>query len=260
MIGLDFNTLPHFIYSNKRQFLPDEHHMKRVFSEDVLILMRKGILRFCEDGTPVELHEGEYYLQRAGLVQTGPTASDIPNYYFIHFKGKFVEGGKLPLRGTYKKEQTEATIETLQALGNDAPALEYEKLFYLLLSELAKQQKDESMAEKIKVFLHKNYRNKNITTETLSEEFYLSRNRIRNVFQSAYNKTPRQYLMEYRLDKARDLLVSTKRTISEISDYVGFEDYSVFYRDFTSVYKVSPSDYREIAAPGYFIPPPNERT
>ena len=259
MSGLDFNDLPHFIYANRRQFLPGEHHMNRVFDEDVLIVMRKGVLRFTEDGKKIELSAGEYYLQRAGLAQSGPTPSDIPNYYFVHFKGTFSENGKLPLRGNYRPEQIEPIIEALQALGNNAPRLEYERLFYNLLSELAKHQKDESMAEQIKLFLHKNYKDKSITTQTLADHFYLSANRVRDVFKNAYDKTPKAYLIEYRLDKARDLLVSTARTTADIADHVGFEDYSVFYRDFTAKYKISPSKYRLLKAPFYFTPPPNER-
>ena len=259
MFGLDFNVLPHFIYSNKRQFLPGEHHMKRVFNEDVLIVMRKGVLRFSENDKKIELAAGEYYLQRAGLTQAGPEPSDIPNYYFIHFKGSFCDNGKLPIRGHYRAEKIEPIIEAFQALGNNAPPLEYERLFYNLLSELAKQQKDDSMAEQIKLFLHKNYKDKSITTLSLADKFYLSPNRVRDIFKSAYDKTPRTYLLEYRLDKARDLLVSTKRTVTDIADHVGFEDYSVFYRDFIAKYKVSPSDYRQLEAPFYFTPPPNER-
>ena len=84
MIGLSFNKLPHYIYSNHRQFHAHEHHIDRIFNEDVLIIMRKEILRFTEENEPIELHANEYYIQRAGLQQTGPIESDKPNYFFIH--------------------------------------------------------------------------------------------------------------------------------------------------------------------------------
>ena len=61
MLGLSFNDLPHYIYSNHRQFHEHEHHIDRIFDEDVLILMRKGMLRFTENDEPIELHANEYY-------------------------------------------------------------------------------------------------------------------------------------------------------------------------------------------------------
>lgn len=258
MIGLSFEQLPHYIYSNSRQFLPNEHHMDRIFNEDVLIIMQKGILRFSENGIPVELHAGEYYLQRAGLFQEGPLASDTPNYFFFHFHGKFEEGGKLPLRGTFKYETLHPVIEAIELLGIAAPKLEYERLFYNLLSELAKQQHNETLAEGIHAYLLKHY-TKSVTLDDVAEKFFLSKNQIIYIFKAAYGKTPHKYLTDYRLDRAREYLVSTTRPLVVISTDVGFEEYSVFYRAFTSRYGVSPAGYRAMKATEFFIPPPNER-
>jgi len=258
MLRLRFDTLPHYIYSNRRQFLPGEKHLDRLFSENVLIVMRKGSLRFCENDVPIELNAGEYYIQRAGLRQTGPLESDTPNYFFIHFEGEFSEDGELPLRGTYKDESIRPIIEAFKLLGNDAAKLEYEKLFYTLLSELARQQRDENIAQKIKFHILKNYRS-HIRLDELGETFFLTKNQIIYIFRNAYGKTPHRYLLDYRLDKACDLLTSTLRSVAEIAYSVGFEDYSVFYRAFFAKYEISPSEYREIKSAKFFIPPPNER-
>ena len=258
MLALSFDVLPRYIYSNRRQFLPKEHHMDRLFNENVLIVMRKGILRFQENGVPVELKAGEYYIQRAGLSQTAPKSSDTPNYFFVHFDGVFDKKGRLPLRGTYRDETIRPIIEAFRFLGNDAPNLEYEKLFYMLLSELARQQKDDSTAERIKIYILENYK-KPIGLTEIGAQFFLTKNQIIYLFRNAYGKTPHRYLMDYRLDKACDFLVSTLRPVTEIADQVGFEDYSVFYRAFTAKYGVSPSEYREIKSARFFMPPPNER-
>lgn len=258
MIGLSFEHLPHYIYSNNRQFLAGEHHITRLFDENVLIIMRKGILRFSENEQPIELRAGEYYLQRAGLLQQGPVESDLPNYFFFHFYGTFEEGGKLPLRGTFKYETIRPIIEAIELLGIDSPKLEYERLFYTLLSELAKQQYDETLAEEIKTYLLKNY-TRNVGLDDIAKHFFLSKNQIIYLFKSAYGKTPHRYLTDYRLDKASELLVSTARPLTVIAFDVGFEEYSVFYRAFLSKYGISPTDYRKIKCAQFFIPPENER-
>ena len=61
---------------------------------DILLIMLDGVLRFTEDGVPVEPVGGEYYIQRKGLLQDGPEASDRPSYFYVHF----TDGECLPIR------------------------------------------------------------------------------------------------------------------------------------------------------------------
>ena len=73
---LSSQTLPRFLFSHDRVFQPGEKHVTRICSEDVLLLMFSGVLRFVEDGVPVEVHGGEYYIQKRGLLQQGVVPSD----------------------------------------------------------------------------------------------------------------------------------------------------------------------------------------
>lgn len=258
MIGLSFSKLPHYIYSNHRQFLAHEHHIDRVFNEDVLILMRKGILRFTEDNGAIELHANEYYIQRAGLSQSSIKESDKPNYFFIHFHGDFEENGDLPIRGTFQSKTIQPLLDEIMLLGIESPKIEYERLFYTLLSELAKQQRGETIAEKIRSYILQNYTSP-ISLQDIGEHCSLSKNSIVNIFKRTYGKTPYRYLTDYRLNRASEYLVSTRRSLSTIAFDVGFEDYTVFYRAFMDKYGISPKDYRAIKQAEFFIPPENER-
>ena len=65
-IGISMQTVPTYRLSAFRRFLPGERHITRVESGDVLLLMLEGTLRFTEDGVPVELTRGEYYVQQRG--------------------------------------------------------------------------------------------------------------------------------------------------------------------------------------------------
>ena len=47
----------------------------------------EGVLRFRENGIPVEVHPGEYYIQRHGLLQEGKCESDSPKYFFYTMVG-----------------------------------------------------------------------------------------------------------------------------------------------------------------------------
>ena len=56
---LSSEKLPQFLFSHDRAFQPGEKHVTRVCPEDVLLLMFSGVLRFTEDGVPVEVRGGE---------------------------------------------------------------------------------------------------------------------------------------------------------------------------------------------------------
>lgn len=85
MLKLSFDELPHYLFSDNRQFLPGERHIDRLCGEDVLLLVRKGVLRFHEDGVLAGAARGRILYPTAGLYQQGLLPSDAPNYFFVHF-------------------------------------------------------------------------------------------------------------------------------------------------------------------------------
>ncbi len=56
---------------------------------------------------------------------------------------------------------------------------------------------------------------------------------------------PSQYVRKYRLQKAKNLLLTTELTISEIAYEVGFRDPAYFSRTFKEVYSISPNETRK---------------
>lgn len=240
---LSFEKLPHYIFSANRQFAQGEKHMNRTFNESVLVLVRKGVLRFREGGVDVEVNEGEYYIQKAGLKQEGVEPSDEPNYFFIHFKGHFAHNG-LPLRGTFNIEDTQKIVAEMEKLGNTAEKLDYDSLFYLLLRLLRREMHRETPAERIRTYLINHY-NENITIESLTKLVYRSQNQVINIFKTAYSTTPYRFLLDFRLLKAAELLIATDIPVKDVGFKVGFVEYTGFYKAFEKKYAKSPIEYRK---------------
>lgn len=240
---LSFIDPPKYIYSNHKQFLPHEKHMKRLFDEDVLIIMLDGVLRFTENGESFELKMGEYYIQRAGLWQDGPIESEVPSYYYVHFKGTYTDDEGLPIRGTFDTMDISRLIVNLRNLGFYATALEYNLNFYYLLHKLLQGQKKSTDAEILRTFIIENYQNK-ITLEDLAKLIHCSINQVNNIFKAVHGTTAIDYLINYRLATALELIVTTDRSIMEISQYVGFANYPVFYRLFEKRFGLHPKECR----------------
>ena len=64
-------------------------------------------------------------------------------------------------------------------------------------------------------------------------------------FKNAFNKTPINYITEYKISRAKELLYNQPHlTIGEISDELGFDNQHYFTRVFAKTTGESPSHYR----------------
>ena len=81
----------------------------------------------------------------------------------------------------------------------------------------------------------------------LAEIFALSPSHLSRTFHSATGIPLREYLVNLRVRKAMDLLLTTEKTVTEISDLCGFHDPNYFGDAFRRVTGLSPRDYRKQA-------------
>lgn len=242
---LSFVKLPHYHFSANRQFEKGECHINRIYELSVLLLVRKGVLRFYENGIPVEVKAGEYYIQKPNMYHQGIVPSDEPNYYFVHFKGYYSNGGALPLSGKFDIDTIQPIIEEIEMLGISAEKIEYENAFYKLLIALKNGSSKATNAEIIRKYLLDHYREQ-VDLNTLAKNALLSKNQVINTFRNVYNITPYQFLLEFRLQKACELILATNAPIVEICFKSGFTEYTAFFRAFKRQYGMSPLEYRNI--------------
>ncbi len=84
-----------------------------------------------------------------------------------------------------------------------------------------------------------------ISLDMLAESAHVSKSECLRCFKSSLQTAPYQYLMEYRLSKAAELLRSTDAPISEIASRVGFSQASHFGKYFREKTGASPNAYRK---------------
>jgi AraC-like DNA-binding protein len=87
-----------------------------------------------------------------------------------------------------------------------------------------------------------------ITLEHISREAGFSPYHFIRLFRAAYRKTPHQYLMQQRIEKAKELLRSSDMPINEICYTVGFESLGSFSTLFRRIAGLSPGAYRKWSA------------
>lgn len=92
-------------------------------------------------------------------------------------------------------------------------------------------------------FLHSHYC-ENVTVEMMSSSLKLDRKYLSSLFKKSIGLPPQQYLLNFRMAKACDLLAETQCTIGEIAHSVGYHDALLFSRMFKKVKGCSPKEYR----------------
>lgn len=83
-----------------------------------------------------------------------------------------------------------------------------------------------------------------ITIETLTNQFSISRSTLGLLFPRITGMTFKSYISQKRIEHASFMLRLSSHTITEISEMVGYEDFSTFFRNFTKIMGISPTEYR----------------
>lgn len=89
----------------------------------------------------------------------------------------------------------------------------------------------------------RNY-NRELSLALLSDELHLSKYYISHLFGKEFNMSFNDYINSLRVSAACRLLCDTSKSITEISDEVGFATARTFNRAFSKQYKLSPTEYR----------------
>jgi AraC-like DNA-binding protein len=92
-------------------------------------------------------------------------------------------------------------------------------------------------------YIEHNFQN-DITVEDIADSCGLNRSYFGKIFKSAIGKSPQEFLLNYRMLKAAELLKLTKLSISDISNAVGYVNPLHFSRAFKNIYGIPPRDWR----------------
>lgn len=113
-----------------------------------------------------------------------------------------------------------------------------------------KQEKEEDSGKIPNLFVQKaadyiklNYSEK-ISIKEIADQLYLSPNYLSELFKKHTGKTISEYLTEYRLEKACQLLDHAEYRVGDVSGMVGIHDGKYFSNMFKKKYGMTPTEYR----------------
>lgn len=280
IISIAIPPFPIFIEGNLTEYPKGTLHPERTNLEYFdIIFVKEGALYLGEEGIDYTVRKNEMLvlLPHKHHYPLKPT-NEITKFYWMHFytTGNYVESNQarqlesnIPIPSLHfhnkfhtihlsKKSQLVDTneihkkIEELLAgttkKDTDITFWDIQQRFFSLLNLLDGQNhaKDTSVliAEKVEHFIRENF-NKDITNETLVTKFNLHENTLAKYLKQYYGYTPMEYLKEYRLEQARNLLIKTDYPIEQIAELCGYKWVPYFSRSFKQRYNISPLKYRQ---------------
>ncbi len=100
------------------------------------------------------------------------------------------------------------------------------------------------MVGKLVDFIDHNYTRK-ISVWQMLEDIPLSRRSIENRFRKVMGRSIYSYVLDCRINKVAQLLITTDKTILQICEEAGVQDPDSLTKLFKQRYSCSPSEYRE---------------
>ncbi len=98
---------------------------------------------------------------------------------------------------------------------------------------------------RLREVMESNFADAEFGVHQLYEAVAMSQMQVYRKLKMLTKQTPSQFIRSYRLQKGKELLRSTEKTVAEIAYEVGFTDPNYFSRAFQKQYNQSPSDYRK---------------
>ncbi|MBR1572813.1 MAG: helix-turn-helix domain-containing protein [Lachnospiraceae bacterium] len=258
----------------------DRHHAVEEHSHDWLELayMYSGEAHMIIAGQPLHLHQGECVLINYNTPHSCQAcdSDDIlinllinRRYLRANFFDKFADNSILSkfLMENLVNENKENGFIYFQSGNNrrlpifineflceyydkGIHSAEYLSSFAtLIFLELADIYKDDNSASDnnnhvltILRYIEGNYNN--CTLKSTAEFFHMNPNYLSGYIRKNTGKTFKELIQEQRMNLAVKLLENSNLTISEISQQVGYENVSFFYKLFNETFGISPATYR----------------
>ncbi|XID90495.1 helix-turn-helix domain-containing protein [Paenibacillaceae bacterium WGS1546] len=108
----------------------------------------------------------------------------------------------------------------------------------------AESSSDKRIIQEVLKEIHRSY-NTPLTINEIASSHYLSESILRKKFTEAIGISPKQYIINLRIEEAKRLLSQTSRAIEFISSEVGFTTSSRFYEQFMKSVGMTPMEWRK---------------
>lgn len=220
----------------------------------------KGTLTI--DSTVHHLQAGDIFLIRPNQIATYAADQTDPwTYYYFAFQGAFAN--ELLQRTAFRnntvyftmhsEQLAEQIIEASSRMEHEQPVdiFGLQQLFVFFQTIMQESERyiptlphTHRYIIRAQHYIHEHYATP-LRIADLAKALHVDRSYLYRLFTSHLGISPDAYLMQYRLEKAKELLSTTNIPAQQVAVSVGFRNYSAFYKAFVKQNGCSPAQYRQ---------------
>lgn len=216
------------------------------------------IYTFSDDS----LHEFYRFLQEkdcpaarafvTGLVQQlrayDGTPISLVKDYFYNLVMIIYRENRLEKLGIFQDSETPETLREL--LFSVYFLSELEQYINQKLTEYFTSAEDSHTENRIvgtiRLYIDKHYSDQELSVSFLAERFFISISHLCVIFRKETGITVNKYILDRRMEKAKEYLENDHQRIKKVAQLVGFSDANYFNKVFKKYYGLTPLEYREM--------------
>jgi AraC-like DNA-binding protein len=234
----------------------DWAHPKRIIDSYELLYVIKGEVFLEYADNPLVLPESSLIVIYPGVYHGGYKVSESDtSFYWLHFRISdeatlrqlpqvLYVGNDLKLRTLFNQLLDVTNSENY-------PNYTADLITATIICEVTMQHRSSLAKERHKItneiceWVRINS-DKKLTVEMVSEQFGYNPDYLSRLFKAFCNKGLKQYIYDEKIKAAKNLLISSYKSIKQISDLLGWENENQFIKFFKYHESVSPKKYREL--------------
>ena len=189
------------------------------------------------------LHLGQQYLQKLAVNKKLHSLSithfqvDVVQAIHLFLKRKDILSNKLFYDDNYH------LISHLARTSRQAMELYLQYMTNTLEAYLKSTVSNKSQVASIKKYIDQHF-TEEVSLSMLSDIFFMDSDYASKLFKKEYGISIKNYIIDKRIDAAKELLASTVLPVNTVAINVGYENYSYFTRLFKKVTNLTPVEFR----------------
>lgn len=237
-----------FYYYNRHDYDTVIPLVKMTLPFHALTILLDGKMIYNVNGERVEMHSGDIIFLKKGTVRT---REEVRNSQYVSYNFYEDDYDFLPLlsHGLLSKTalHTVYAYDEGRKTTHDLSDPRLILLFRALTEELRYQIKlknENELVQRVKKCIHERFREK-LTLADISQHVFFSVPYIEKIFKAETGESIIHYLIDFRLQIAKNLLLDNTIDLKIVAKQSGFSDYNFFSRTFSKFVGFSPSAYRK---------------
>lgn len=196
------------------------------------------LLNKCRNSGNLESHKCH-----AGLCDTAMPI--IKNEIIVGY----VIFGRIRTKNSPKDNIIKSDYDLLDRLYQKLPYFTETQISYFtdllprILFQDAIEIENDSIIEEICRYIENNLK-EDLSINSLSQEFFISKNKLYSIFEENLKTTVNNYITSRRIEKAKELLKNTNEPVYKIAEDIGINNYTYFCKLFKRKTGKTPRDYK----------------